>query len=103
MGQTQTTSHPLYTRVGEENGRTIVKAGGRLYHLRICNYPDQESSLQRQRQLKDAKELVNDHLIALSHFEAQTDSNFCSTFHRICLLFEYLPHSLATEIVARRG
>lgn len=40
MGQNQSNAHPLYTKVGEENGRTIVKAGGRLYQLRVCNYPD---------------------------------------------------------------
>ena len=103
MGQAQTNSHLLYSKVGEENGRTIVKTGGRLYQLRITNYPDQESSLRQQGRLREAKELANDHLIQLSHFEAETNSNLCSNFYKVCALFEYLPHTLASEIAARRS
>lgn len=55
MGQSQNNLHPLYTKVGEINGRTIVKAGGRLYHLRINTYPDLETSIKYQKVLKDSK------------------------------------------------
>lgn len=55
MGNSQTNLHTLYTKVGEVNGKNIVKAGGRLYHLRTNNYPDQESSIRQLIKLKEAK------------------------------------------------
>lgn len=41
MGQNQASSHnSLFTIIGEENGKTIVKVGGKLYHLKILTYSD---------------------------------------------------------------
>ena len=43
----------------------------------------------------------NEHILNFQHFTTKSENSFCSTFHKIVLIFEYIDYSLEAEMSAR--
>lgn len=70
--------------------------------LREINSTDEEEYAKGLKKYRARQKLTHPNIIQLKGFTHKTESQFCSTFYKIYLLFEHVTNSLEKEVTVRK-
>lgn len=103
QNQSQVKGSEDYSLVEELPIGNIVKhhKTGSLHFLKEYSFTAQEAyqNALNMHSLKLANK--NEHILNFQHFTTKSENSFCSTFHKIVLIFEYIDYSLEAEMTTR--